>query len=75
MRAKGIRAEVDDSNEKIGAKIRNAQLRKIPLMLVAGDKESTSGRLAVRTRDGKIEEGIAIDEFIARVLKDCADHK
>ncbi len=75
MRARSIRTEVDDSQEKTGAKIRNAQLRKIPLMLVVGDKEAASGRLAVRTRDGKIEEGIAIGEFIARTAKDIEDRR
>jgi threonyl-tRNA synthetase len=46
----GLRAELDDRNEKIGAKIRDAQLRKVPYMLVAGDRESQAGTVAVRSR-------------------------
>ena len=46
----GLRVELDDRNEKIGAKIRDAQLRKIPYMLVAGDREARDGTVAVRSR-------------------------
>jgi threonyl-tRNA synthetase len=46
----GLRVEVDDRSEKIGAKIRDAQLRKIPFMLVAGDREAQAGTVAVRSR-------------------------
>ena len=46
----GLRAELDERNEKIGAKIRDAQLRKVPYMLVAGDRESQAGTVAVRSR-------------------------
>jgi threonyl-tRNA synthetase len=45
-----LRAELDDRNEKIGAKIRDAQMRKVPYMLVAGDRESQAGTVAVRSR-------------------------
>ncbi len=67
MRAKGIRAEANVRQETIGAKIRDSQLEHIPYMLVIGQKETTSGKLAVRTRDGKVENDIPIDLFIARV--------
>jgi len=46
----GLRADLDDRNEKIGAKIRDAQLRKVPYMLVAGDRESQAGTVSVRSR-------------------------
>ncbi|MFA6490234.1 MAG: threonine--tRNA ligase [Candidatus Micrarchaeia archaeon] len=67
MRAKGIRAEANCKQETIGLKIRNSQLEKIPYMLVLGQKEAESGKLAIRTRDGKVENDVPIDLFIARV--------
>jgi len=45
-------------------------MQKIPYMLVVGQKEKDSGKLAIRTRDGKVEENISIDDFIARVNKE-----
>jgi threonyl-tRNA synthetase len=50
LEAAGLRAEVDDRQEKIGFKIREAQLQKIPYMLVAGDREAADGTVAVRSR-------------------------
>ena len=59
-----IRAEIDDRNEKIGKKIRDTELAKIPLMLVIGEKEMNEGKVAVR-RQGKGDAGTqTIDEFI-----------
>ena len=52
-KARGIRADLDLSNDKLGAKIRRAQLEKIPYMLVVGDKEVAAGTVAPRLRDGK----------------------
>ena len=66
----GIRVEVDDRNEKIGYKIREAQLQKIPYMLVVGDKEKEAGTVGVRSRkDGDIG-AMDIDEFIAKVVEE-----
>ncbi|MCX6770911.1 MAG: threonine--tRNA ligase [Candidatus Micrarchaeota archaeon] len=70
MRESGIRAQADCRQETIGAKIRDAQMQKIPYMLVVGQKEKESGMLAIRTRDGKVEENIPVDIFIARVKKE-----
>ena len=67
MREAGIRSESDCRQETIGAKIRDAQMQKIPYMLVAGQKEKEGGKLAIRTRDGKVEENVSVDDFIARV--------
>ncbi|MCX8195205.1 MAG: threonine--tRNA ligase [Candidatus Micrarchaeota archaeon] len=72
MRQAGIRAEANCKQETIGAKIRDAQLQKIPYMLVIGQKEKESGRLAVRTRDGKIENDVPIDRFIEKVKGEIA---
>ena len=65
LRAAGIRAEVDDSNERMQAKIRNAQLQKIPYMLIVGDKEQEAGAVAVRLRSGEDLKARPVDEFIA----------
>jgi threonyl-tRNA synthetase len=51
LREAGLRVEVDERNEKVGYKIREAQLQKIPYMLVVGDKEASAGTVAVRSRD------------------------
>jgi threonyl-tRNA synthetase len=62
-----IRAEVDDRNEKIGKKIRDTELAKIPLMLVIGEKEVNENKVATR-RQGKGDTGVlTIDEFISAV--------
>ena len=73
MKAKGIRVKVDDRSEKIGYKIREAQMEKVPYMLVVGEKEMEAGQVAVRRRDKGDMGAIAADEFIATVLSDIAD--
>jgi len=65
----GLRVHVDVSQNKTGFKIREAQLQKIPLMLVVGDKEKESNKLAVRQRDGTIENDVPIEEFLSKTLK------
>ena len=70
----GIRAELDERNEKIGYKIREAQLEKTPYMLVVGDKEAQSGAVSVRTRSGEDLGAMPLDAFIAR-LKEEVDNK
>ena len=69
----GLRVELDDRNEKIGFKIREAQLAKIPYMLVAGDKEAEAGTLSVRKRGGVDLGTQSVDEFLAFVLKEVAE--
>lgn len=70
MRLSGIRAEANCKQETIGAKIRDAQMQKIPYMLVIGQKEKESGNLAVRTRDGKVEESVPLAAFISKVKRE-----
>ena len=65
-----IRIEVDDRNEKIGYKIREAQLQKIPYMLVVGDKEIEANAVAVRSRKEGDLGAINADEFLARMKKE-----
>lgn len=68
-----VRVALDNSDEKIGYKIRQAQLQKVPYMLVLGEKESDDGTIVtVRTRDGKDLGQAQTDMFIAHVLKQTA---
>lgn len=72
MKAAGIRVEVDDRSEKIGYKIREAQMEKVPYMLVVGDKEMENNQVAVRRRDGE-QSVVTADEFISAICKDIED--
>ncbi len=74
MKEAGVRVSVDDRNEKIGYKIREAQMEKVPYMLVLGDKEMEAGQVAVRRRDGE-QSVVNADEFIATIKADIADKK
>lgn len=67
LKAKGIRVEVDDTNEKIGYKIRKAQLEKVPYMLVMGAKEVEANAVAVRSRKTGDVGQMPVDEFIAKL--------
>jgi len=71
----GIRVEVDERSEKIGKKIREAELSRVPYMLVIGEKEMNEGQLSVR-RQGKGDTGSqAVDEFIAMIVQEFAERK
>jgi threonyl-tRNA synthetase len=70
LRDLGIRAEFDGRNEKLGYKIREAQLGKIPYMLVIGDNEVNTRTLAVRLKDGTNINGMALDEFVTTLHKE-----
>jgi threonyl-tRNA synthetase len=69
LRAAGLRVDVDTSNEKLGAKIRNAQLKKTPYMLVVGEKEASSGTLSLRKRTGGDQGSMSIEEFLAEAKR------
>ena len=71
MKAAGMRVEVDERNEKIGYKIRAAQLEKTPYMLVVGANEAETGMVAVRYRDGS-SENMTFDAFFAKALAQIA---
>jgi threonyl-tRNA synthetase len=62
----GIRAELDDRNEKVGYKIREWEMKKVPFMLVLGDREKEAGRISVRQHKKGDLGGMTGDEFIAR---------
>ncbi len=70
LEAKGIRCEIDDRSEKIGFKIRQAQLEKVPYMLLAGDKDIENNTVSLRTRSGGDKGAMSLDEFIDKLLKE-----
>ncbi|HEX7152074.1 MAG TPA: threonine--tRNA ligase [Thermoanaerobaculia bacterium] len=63
LNAAKLRVELDDSNDKLGAKIRNAQLNKVPFMLVVGEKEASSGTVGLRKRSGE-QSTLTLEELI-----------
>jgi len=67
LKAAGLRAEGDFEAATISYKVRNAQLQKIPYVIVIGEKEVESESLSVRTRDGKVREGVRLDDFVREV--------
>ncbi len=71
----GIRVERDFRNEKLGYKIREAQIQKIPYMLVIGDREIESNRVSPRERSGKDLGAIGVNEFIGLVKEKCAQYQ
>ena len=73
LRDAGLRVELDDRNEKIGYRIREAQLEKVPYMLVAGDKETADGTVSVRSRKNGDEGVMSVDEFISKITKEVED--
>ena len=73
LKAVGLRAEADVRNEKIGYKIREAQMQKIPYMLVLGDKEVEAGEVSVRSRKEGDLGTLSVEAFIGRALKEVAE--
>lgn len=70
LKAQGLRAETDMRNEKIGYKIREAQLEKLPYMLIIGDKEKEEGTVAVRMREKGDVGAMPLADFVAKVKKE-----
>ena len=73
LKAAGIRATVDDSNERMNKKIRAAQLQKTPYMLVVGDKEMEAGAVAVRTRDNEDRGAMPLADFVRFLSRSIAE--
>lgn len=67
LKKSGYRIEVDSSNEKIGYKIRSAQLEKVPYMIVLGKNEIENNNISIRSRSGEKIDSITVDNFIARI--------
>jgi threonyl-tRNA synthetase len=66
LRESGIRAHADQSSQRMNAKIRQAQLMKVPYMIVVGDNEMQAGQVSLRVRDGSQQNNISLAEFAAR---------
>jgi threonyl-tRNA synthetase len=75
LTAAGLRVEVDDRNEKLGARIRRAELQKVPAMLVVGEKEAASGSVAVRLRHGGDAGTMPLSDFLASATRAVASRK
>ncbi|MCH8911191.1 MAG: threonine--tRNA ligase [Chloroflexi bacterium] len=73
LKAAGLRVEVNDSNDRMNAKIRQAQLQKVPYMLVVGDREVDAGSVAVRTRAGEDLGAKPVGDVVDMLLKQVAD--
>jgi threonyl-tRNA synthetase len=72
MQAEGVRAQADLGADRMNAKIRQAQLFKVPYMLVVGDREMAEGPVSLRKRDGSRQEGMLAAEFTALVKERIA---
>jgi threonyl-tRNA synthetase len=68
LRSKGIRVEVDESDDRMQKKIRNAQMQKVPFMVIAGDRDVEDGAVSFRYRNGDQDNGVSVDDAIARVV-------
>ena len=75
MKVQGLRDEVDDSDDRMQKKIRNAQLQKVPFMMIAGDDDVEKGAVSFRYRDGRQDNGVPIEEAIARVAAAVASRE
>ena len=75
LKEKGIRAYIDDSNDRMNAKIRNAQNKKVPHMLILGEKEEQDLAVSVRYRTGKQDNGITLDEYVSSLVAKIDGHE
>ena len=75
LEAAGLRVEVDDSSERMQAKIRDAQMQKVPYMLVMGNREVEAGQVNLRMRDESVPGAMSVDEFIALAQEAVAEKR
>jgi len=73
MKSAGIRAELDGSDDRMQKKVRNAQMQKIPFMIIAGEEDVKAGAVSFRYRNGDQKNGIPIADAIAEIKKTVAD--
>jgi threonyl-tRNA synthetase len=73
LRVAGVRAKWDDRNEKLGFKIREAQLQKIPYMLIIGDNEVDKRTLSVRLKNGQMLNNLSVDEFVSSLKNEISE--
>src|SRR5919106_369791 len=75
LNGRGVRVEVDDSDNTMGAKIRHHQLQKVPYMLVVGDAEVDDESVSVRRRSGEESRGVSIEEFASDITGEIAERR
>ncbi|TYL45302.1 threonine--tRNA ligase [Nocardioides sp. BGMRC 2183] len=75
LRGQGIRVEIDTSDDRMQKKIRNAQLQKVPFMVIAGDNDVEAGAVSFRYRDGRQDNGVPVAEAIERVVAAVASRE
>jgi threonyl-tRNA synthetase len=75
LKEAGLRVALDERNERMNAKIRDAQMQKIPYMLVVGDKEAESGQVALRLRSGENPGPMPLAAFIQRAQDDVTSRR
>ena len=75
MKAAGIRADIDLSDDRMQKKVRNAQMQKIPYMLIAGEEDVNSNAVSFRYRNGDQKNGVPIAEAIAEILATIAERR
>jgi len=68
LRGHGVRVEVDESDDRMQKKIRNAQMQKVPFMLIAGDRDVEEGAISFRYRSGEQENGVSVEDAVSRVV-------
>ena len=68
LRRKGIRVDIDDSDDRFPKKIRNASKAKVPFVLIAGDEDRSQGAVSFRYRSGEQKNGVAVDDAIAEIV-------
>ena len=75
LRKSGLRVDVDERGERMQAKIRDAQLQKVPYMLIAGDRDAAAGNVSVRTRNNEDLGAMSVDAFVTRTLTEVQAYK
>ncbi len=75
LKSEMVRVKVDDSNESLGKKIRNAELEKVPYMLIVGEKEVENKEVAVRAHKSKVQKVMSVDEFSMKVLEEIKERR
>lgn len=75
MKSSGIRAELDSSDDRMQKKVRNAQLQKIPFMIIAGEEDMNAGAVSFRYRNGDQKNGIPVADAIAEIKEIVANRK
>ena len=75
LKDNGVRATVDERNEKVGYKIREAHNMKVPYLIIVGDDEQANGTISLRGRGGENQSGLKMQDFVERILQEIKTKK